>query len=162
MVCIRPERSVAETTPRIQMPVRPAQERKHDFKEINLGFPEAEARAEAARCLECGCHDYDECRLIRFANHDEIHPERLKGDRHPAYTEQRLAVIERNQGKCILCNQCVRLCEEVVGKGLLGLVGRGFDTVIKPEFNKPEFIQICATCRKCAETCPTGALKILE
>ena len=151
-----------EKQPRIKMPVRSAEERKHDFKEINLGFPEAEARAEAARCLECGCHDYEECRLIDFANYDEIHPERLMGNKHPAYTEQRLEAIERNQGKCILCNQCVRICEEVVGKGLLGLVGRGFDTVIKPEYNKADYIKFCATCHKCAEACPTGALKILK
>ena len=24
--------------------------------------------AEAKRCLECGCHDYFDCKLIRFAN----------------------------------------------------------------------------------------------
>ena len=144
------------------MPVRPAEERRHDFKELNLGFSEEAARAEAKRCLECGCFDYGECRLIHFANRDEIHPERLLGERHPAYSEQRLEIIERNQGKCILCNQCVRTCDEVVGEGLLGLVGRGFTTVIKPEFKDSEKIKVCASCRKCAEACPTGALKILD
>ena len=70
--------------------------------------------------------------------------------------------IERDQGKCILCNQCVRVCREVAGKGILGLVHRGFQTVIKPEFDNPETIACCATCGKCAELCPTGALKILK
>lgn len=151
-----------EKIARQPMPVRPAQERKSDFKEINLGFSEEAARAEAKRCLECGCFDYEECRLIRFANRSPIAPQRFMGQQHPAYTEQRLAAIERNQGKCILCNQCVRICDEVVGKGLLGLVGRGFHTVIKPEFQKAETVQACLNCRKCAEACPTGALKILK
>ena len=50
--------------------------------------------------------------------------------------------IERDQGKCILCGQCVRLCDEVVGKGLLGMVGRGFDTVIRPEFQTSDAIRV--------------------
>ena len=61
-----------------------------------------------------------------------------------------------------MCNLCVRTCDEVAGKGILGLVGRGFTTVIRPEFNDPETIAGCKDCLKCAEACPTGALKILK
>ena len=60
--------------PRAKMPTRPPEERKHDFQEINLGFSEAQARAEAARCLDCGCHDFAECKLIRCANLYELQP----------------------------------------------------------------------------------------
>lgn len=155
--------------PRAKMPTRPAEERKHDFQEINLGFSEAQARAEAARCLDCGCYDFAECKLIRCANLYELQPERiqrLKGDGegkvHPSYKEKRLVAIERDQGKCILCGQCVRLCDEVVGKGLLGMVGRGFDTVIRPEVQTSDAIRECVDCLKCAEACPTGALRIRE
>lgn len=155
--------------PRAKMPTRPPEERKHDFQEINLGFSEAQARAEAARCLDCGCHDFAECKLIRCANLYELQPERIerikgngKGKLHPSYKEKRLVAIERDQGKCILCGQCVRMCDEVVGKGILGLVGRGFDTTIRPEFQQSNVIRECVDCLKCAEVCPTGALRIRE
>ena len=151
-----------EKAPRAQMPHRSAEERKHDFKEINLGFTEEQARAEAKRCLECGCHDYEDCSLIRHANSYTIHPERFAGALHTGFMEQKLVSIERNQDKCILCGLCVRACDEVAQKGILGFVGRGFDTVIKPEFNNPDTIANCRNCRKCAEVCPTGALRILD
>lgn len=155
--------------PRAKMPTRDPEERKHDFQEINLGFSEAQARAEASRCLDCGCHDFAECKLIRCANLYELQPERIErikghgqGKIHPSYKEKRLVAIERDQGKCILCGQCVRICDEVVGKGLLGLVGRGFTTTIRPEFQQSEAIRQCVDCLQCAEACPTGALRIRE
>ena len=151
-----------EMTPRIVMPVRPAEERRCDFLPVNKGFAEEAARAEAKRCLECGCHDYEDCKLIHYAQQiEDLDPARIKGEKHPNFTEQRLVSIERNQGKCILCGLCVRVCDEEVGAGILGLVDRGFKTVIKPEFNDPKTIEICKDCKKCADSCPTGALKIL-
>ena len=151
-----------EKKARAKMPVREASERRNDFKEINLGFSEEEARAEAKRCLECGCHDYKDCSLIRHANRYVINPYRFEGIKHKTFVEESLVSVERNQGKCILCALCVRVCDEVAKKGILGLVGRGFETTIKPEFNNPETIQCCLTCKKCAEACPTGALKIIN
>lgn len=157
------EFSHREKQPRVKMPARPAEERKHDFKEVNLGLSREEAMKEANRCLECGCHDYADCKLIRYANMiDGLEPARLCGEMHTSFKEERLVAIERDQGKCILCNLCVRICDEVAKKGILGLVDRGFKTVIKPEFNKPDTISDCMNCKLCAEVCPTGALKVLK
>ena len=150
-----------EKQPRCQMPVRPAAERARDFAPVNLGFSDETAMQEAKRCLECGCHDYHECKLIRYAQQQEIHPERFDGIKNVHETERRLVCIERDNGKCILCGLCVRVCDEVAKQGILGLVGRGFPTVVKPEFNNPETIKVCAACRKCANACPTGALKVI-
>ncbi len=153
-----------EDRPRIAraaMPQRPPEVRRNDFDEVNLGLPPETAQAEAKRCLECGCHDYADCRLIRYANECRADCNRFRGDFHTGFTEQRLVAIERNQRKCILCNLCVRTCEQEAKKGLLGLVGRGFKTVIRPEFDSPDAIAGCRDCHLCVDACPTGALKLL-
>ncbi len=151
-----------EKIARAIMPTRPADERRCDFDEIYLGLPEDVARAEAKRCLSCGCHDYGECKLIKYADAYDVHPERLAGKKNVAPIEQKLVVIERNPSKCILCGLCYRVCDEVAKKGLLGIVGRGFTSVIKPEFDTPDKIAGCADCHLCVDECPTGALKFLK
>ncbi|MBQ8921353.1 MAG: FAD-dependent oxidoreductase [Oscillospiraceae bacterium] len=151
-----------EKQPRCQMPVRPAAERARDFAPVYLGFDDETVRKEAKRCLECGCHDYTDCKLIRYANMHVIQPERFGGVRHEAEKERRLVCIERDSGKCILCGLCVRICDEDAKQGILGLVGRGFPTAVKPEFQNPETVAVCMTCGKCAAACPTGALKWLK
>ena len=154
--------TVHEKKARAEMSCKDPSYRKGNFDAVINGFTDEQARAEAARCLECGCHDFEECRLVHHTNLYEVNPGRFAGAKRQSGSEKKLVVIERNEGKCILCNLCVRTCEEVAQQGLLGLVGRGFTTVIKPEFRDSEKIAVCATCRKCAEACPTGALKILK
>ena len=146
---------------RAAMPQRPAAERVRDFDEVNLGLSAEAATAEAKRCLECGCHDYHDCRLIRYANQLKTDTKRLRGAFHPGFVETELVSIERNQRKCITCNQCVRVCETIARKGLLGLVGRGFTTVVKPEFRDAAATAGCAECHLCVDSCPTGALRLL-
>lgn len=148
--------------PREKMPLLSADKRKKNFDEVILGFTEDMAKSEAKRCLECGCHDFKSCKLIKYANKYSVAPDKFKGKTHPDFTERKLVSIERDQGKCVLCALCVRTCDEDVKKGVLGLIGRGFDTVIKPEFDSDETINFCKTCHKCADICPTGALKIIK
>ncbi|MBQ3147236.1 MAG: FAD-dependent oxidoreductase [Oscillospiraceae bacterium] len=151
-----------EKIARAEMSCKDPAYRRGNFDAVINGFTDEQARAEAKRCLECGCHDFDECRLIVCANDQPINPERLAGAKHQCFTERKLQIIERDQGKCVLCNLCVRTCEENAKKGILGLVGRGFETVIKPEFQDDAVIAGCKDCLMCANVCPTGALKILK
>lgn len=136
-----------------------AEERKDNFTEVILGYDEDQAVKEAGRCLECGCHDYFECKLIEYANKYKVEPNRLAGDKNKVEFEDNHPFIVRDPNKCILCGLCVRVCDEVMGVGALGLVNRGFDTVIKPALEKPLAESGCMSCGQCVSVCPTGALQ---
>ena len=145
---------------RPQIPQLSAEERKDNFTEvIPDGFTPEQAEEEASRCLECGCHDYFECKLIDLAHQYDVEPARFAGDKNTIDYDDEHPFIVRDPNKCILCGLCVRVCDEVMGIGALGLVHRGFDTVVKPNMEKPLAESGCISCGQCVSVCPTGALQ---
>ena len=157
---VRSEKTAAdfadrEKSPRAKMVCRSAEQRRNDFREITTVLSEQDAKREASRCLECGCMDYYECKLIDYANRYSVQPEKYEGKTHHRASADDIPNVHRNPDKCILCGLCVRVCDEEVGAGILGFVGRGFDTCVKPA---SEDFKECADCGQCAEVCPTGAL----
>ena len=143
---------------RVKIPRRTPEARRGDFLEVNPGLGGEAAKKEAHRCLECGCRDYFGCKLIDYANRYDVQPEKYEGEMHKrAVKECEHPFIHRNPDKCILCGLCVRVCEKG-GAAALGLVNRGFDTVVKPAFDADLRDTDCISCGQCADVCPTGAL----
>lgn len=132
--------------------------RRSDFIEIAGRMTPEQARAEGSRCLECGCQDYFECKLIKYAGDYHVQPQPLYGGKHPLMEPDDHPFIERDAAKCILCGLCIRICDEYMGVGALGLVQRGFDSLVKPEFGRPLLDSQCISCGQCVSVCPTGAL----
>ena len=143
---------------RLTPKVLPADVRNKNFDEVSLGFTEEEAKAEASRCLECGCREYYKCKLLKVAQRYDIDPNRFAGEMPQKYTRDENAFIERNTAKCILCGLCVRSCREVMDIHAIGLMGRGFKTDISPAFALPLDQTKCNNCGLCVQLCPTGAL----
>jgi len=143
---------------RQEMPVLDVDAR-FNFDEVELGYAdESVCKTEAGRCLECGCVEYFDCSLKKYSQEYDADQTKFAGDYHEHAIDFRHPFIEIDNNKCILCARCVRICNEVVGANALGLVNRGFDTVVSPSMGLPLQDTTCESCGLCISTCPTGAI----
>jgi formate dehydrogenase major subunit len=67
-------------------------------------------------------------------------------------------VIDVNHDACILCDRCVRACDDIQGNDVIGRSGKGYRTKIAFDFSYPMGSSSCVTCGECVQACPTGAL----
>ncbi len=72
--------------------------------------------------------------------------------------QHKAEVGEENLSWCILCGQCVRVCEEVVGMRAIGSAARGPKKRIATPFF--DISPTCIGCGSCAHVCPTDAITI--
>jgi NADH-quinone oxidoreductase subunit G len=64
-------------------------------------------------------------------------------------------VVFFDSPRCILCYRCVRICNEGMGVGALGVINRGVVSEIAP--NQGDHLE-CDECGACIDICPVGAL----
>ena len=67
-------------------------------------------------------------------------------------------VIAVDHDSCILCDRCVRACDDIQGNDVIGRSGKGYATRIAFDLNDPMGSSSCVSCGECVAACPTGAL----
>ena len=115
----------------------------------------------AAHCRDCTtCVKSGECVLQDLAHKMGIREVRFQDYKELKPVDYSSPAIVRDPNKCILCGNCVRVCSEIQGVGVLGFAHRGTEAEVTPAFNKKLSQTQCVSCGQCRVFCPTGALTI--
>jgi len=89
-------------------------------------------------------------REVRYGYEGENHLDATKDASNPYF--------EFDPAKCIVCQRCVRACEEVQGTFALTVDGRGFASKISPGQMEAFMESECVSCGACVQACPTATL----
>jgi formate dehydrogenase major subunit len=141
------------TMPELEIP-----ERVTNFDQVDLGYDEVTARAEASRCLRCGCKVRFDCELRQVATEEQV------SYQEPLHRRRFVPVIRdhpfilRNPNKCIACGRCIAVCADVEGAGVLAYQYRDGQLAVGTSDGRPLIETDCVSCGQCVTACPCGAL----
>ena len=137
------------------------------LQQLRRGVMELYLSDHPLDCLTCAANG--DCELqdmagvvglrnVRYGVGDQVvagrsgrhHLDSLKDESNPYFTY--------DASKCIVCNRCVRACEEVQGTFALTIAGRGFESRVSPGMSEPFMGSECVSCGACVQACPTATL----
>jgi len=104
------------------------------------------------------CPKSGDCRLQAIAKQLGVKEVRFKQMNRVEPTDYSSLSVLRNQSKCILCGDCVRVCEEIQSVGALGFAYRGIKAQVGTCFHQGLGNVECVGCGQCIKVCPVGAL----
>ena len=98
------------------------------------------------------------CELQTLAKELGVADLRFEGAKTELPADVSSPSLVREPNKCIQCRRCIAACANVQKIGVIGTVGRGFNTVIEPAFDLKLGEVGCINCGQCIMACPVGAL----
>ena len=111
-------------------------------------------------CSCTTCAKSGNCRLQALAQRFGVSRVRFPDTRERYEQDNTSLAIFRDPNKCILCGDCVRVCEELQGQGILNYAHRGSELQVMPAFDKKLDQTKCVGCGQCAAVCTTGAITV--
>lgn len=130
------------------------------LQELRKGVMELYISDHPLDCLTCSSNG--DCELqdmagvvglrnVRYGFDGANHLDATKDESNPYFTY--------DPSKCIVCNRCVRACEETQGTFALTISGRGFGSRVSPGMDEPFLQSECVSCGACVQACPTATLQ---
>ena len=115
----------------------------------------------AAHCRDCTtCIKSGECQLQSLAHRMGVENIRFENTKEQHPLDFSSPSIVRDPNKCILCGDCVRMCDNVQSVNAIDFAYRGTRALVTPAFNKKIAETDCVNCGQCRVVCPTGAISI--
>jgi len=128
--------------------------------ELRRGVMELYISDHPLDCLTCAANGDCELqtqaglvglRQVRYGWDGANHLKAAKDESNPYFAY--------DPSKCIVCNRCVRACEEVQGSFALTISGRGFASRVAAGMDEPFLESECVSCGACVQACPTATLQ---
>src|SRR5579883_872852 len=129
------------------------------LKALRKGVMELYISDHPLDCLTCAANGNCELqteagnvglREVRYGYAGSNHLSDKKDESNPYFTY--------DPSKCIVCNRCIRACEEVQGTFALTIDGRGFASRVSPGQMEAFLDSECVSCGACVQACPTATL----
>ena len=111
-------------------------------------------------CSCTTCEKSGDCHLQELAMRFGVRKVRFGDSREKSELDDSSPAVVRDPSKCILCGDCVRVCGEGIGMGIIDFVNRGYNMRVAPAFGRKLSETHCISCGQCSAVCPTGAITI--
>ena len=99
-----------------------------------------------------------DCELEAMAKASGVSEARYARRLSPRGRDDSSLSIAVDHEACILCDRCIRGCDEVKKNHVIGRSGRGYSAHIGFDLDLPMGSSTCVSCGECMVSCPTGAL----
>ncbi|MDR1086942.1 MAG: [FeFe] hydrogenase, group A [Endomicrobium sp.] len=145
--------SACSTPPEPDMEIKTNTQRLIEIRKITIELLLADHDRECTMCAKS-----ESCKLQSLARRLGIEEVRFKNIPRKESKDISTYALVRDNGKCVLCGDCVRFCDEIQSIGALGFAGRGSRAKICPAFERDLESSECVYCGQCSRVCPTGAI----
>lgn len=149
--------AACSTLPEPGMRVRTQTGPVRELRKVNLELLLASGDHDCPTCGKSGS-----CKLQSLAQRLGVDKVRFNAPRETKPLDTSSHGLVRDPNKCVLCGDCVRVCQEIQGLGVLDFTRRGSQVTVAPAFDKAMADVECVQCGQCAAVCPTGAITVKQ
>jgi NADH-quinone oxidoreductase subunit G len=147
--------SACSTPPAAGMKIRVNTKRLRKYRRMILELLLANHRRDCTACGSSG-----KCKLQELAKRFNIQGVRFPNTAAEPRRDDSSLCIARDESKCILCGDCVRMCNEIQAVGAIDFARRGSNMRVSAVFGRTMAESNCVGCGQCAAVCPTGAIVV--